>query len=289
MEIVGESGHRLLTYVEAVRRQGHTLLKTEFEAYAAAWQPKVTKPIDWSALRLLSEMDEETADSALGRSRVVESMLDFMVRVRWMTLRAGEVDITPLGRAVLRESNTPLPESDTGSTVEVVIDPNDPFAYAQLMSKITSLDSCMVIDPYLDVDQLLTLANFNTVTRVLTGTSKLKQIAPVFALLAEKVPHLALRSLKQNELHDRFIIPKQGSVYMLGSSLNSITKRFGVATTLEASSSKLISRHYDTLWEKADPVPQKEGEEISRKAEQPTAEDSTRSTGELSGYSELPG
>lgn len=229
MEIVGESGHRLLTYVEAVRRQGHILLKTEFEAYAAGWQPKVAKPIGWSALRLLSEMDEVTADSAPGKSRVVESMLDFMVRVRWMTLRAGEVDITPLGRAVLRESNTPLPESDTGSTVEVVNDPNDPFAYAQLMSKITSLDSCMVIDPYLDVDQVLTLANFNTVTR------------------------------------------------------------FGVATTLEASSSKFISRHYDMLWEKPDPVPEKAGEEIGRKAERPKAEDSTRSIEEPSEHSELPG
>jgi hypothetical protein len=276
-------------YVEAVRRQGHALRKAEFEAYAAAWEPKVTKPVDWTALRLLSEMDEVTANSALGRGRVVEPMLDFMVRVRWMTLSAGEVDITPLGRAVLRESNTPLPASDTGSTVEVVIDPNDPFAYAQLMSKITSLDSCMVIDPYLDVDQLLTLANYNTVTRVLTGTSKLKQIAPVFAQMAEKVPHLALRSLKQNELHDRFIIPEQGSAYMLGSSLNSITKRFGVATTLEPSSSKLISKHYDTLWGKADQVPQKESEVVSRKTDQSKAEDATTSTGELSEHSELPG
>lgn len=273
-------------YVEAVRRQGHTLRQAEFEAYAAGWQPKITKPMDWSSLRLLSEMDEETAESVLGRRRVVEPMLDFMVRVRWMTLRAGELDITPLGRAVLREANAPLPESDTGSTVEVVIDPKDPFAYAQLMSKITSLDSCMVIDPYLDVDQLLTLANFNTVTRVLTGTSKLKQIAPVFALLHEKVPHLALRSLKQSELHDRFIIPERGSVYMLGSSLNSITKRFGVATTLEASSSKLISRHYGTLWEKADPLPQKEDEKIIRKADQPKEEVSNRSIGELSEHSE---
>lgn len=254
MDIVGESAHRLLMYVEAVRRQGHVLSKAEFEAYAGSWQPRVTKPVDWASFRFLSEMDEETAESVLDRRRIKESMLDFMVRVRWMTCKGGEVDITALGRAVLREANSPLPESDTGSTVEVVIDPNDPFAYAQLMSKIAGFDSCMVIDPYLDVEQLLTLANFHTVTRILTGTSKLNQISPMFGLMAEKVPHLAVRSLTQNELHDRFIIPTQGSVYMLGSSLNSITKRFGVATTLEASSSKLIAAHYDRLWAKAEPM-----------------------------------
>lgn len=255
MDIVGESAHRLLMYVEAVQRQGHVLRKAEFEAYAGSWQPRVAKPVDWASFRFLSEMDEETAETVLGRRRVTESMLDFMVRVRWMTSRDGEVDITALGRAVLREANSPLPESDTGSTVEVVIDPNDPFAYAQLMSKIAGFESCMVIDPYLDVEQLLTLANFHTVTRILTGTSKLKQITPMFGLMAEKVPHLAVRSLRQTELHDRFIIPTQGNVYMLGSSLNSIAKRFGVATTLEASSSKLIAAHYDRLWAKAERMP----------------------------------
>lgn len=273
MEIVGESAHRLLMYVEAVRRQGHVLRKAEFEAYAASWQPKVTKPVDWNALRLLDEMDEVTAESVLGRRRTVEPMLDFMVRVHWMTSLAGEVDITPLGRAVLREANSPLPGSDTGSTVEVVIDPSDPFAYAQLMSKITSFASCMIVDPYLDVEQLLTLANFHTVTRVLTGTAKLKQISPVFGVMAEKVPHLAVRSLKQSELHDRFIIPAEGSVYMLGSSLNSITKRFGVATTLESSSSNLIASHYEQLWARADPVP--DGQDVEPGARDDTAKPTT--------------
>lgn len=267
MEILGESVHRLLMYVEAVRRQGHAITRAEFEAYASGWQPKVTKSLDWSAFQLLQEMDEATAESVLGRRTIVEPMLDFMVRVGWVADTAGSIDITPLGRAVLREANAPLPQSDTGSTVEVVIDPSDPFAYAQLMSKITSFESCMIIDPYLDVEQLLTLANFHTVTRVLTGTTKLSKIAPVFMLLSEKVPQLVLRSLKQEELHDRFIIPTNGSVYMLGSSLNSIAKRFGVATTLEPTTSKLIAAHYDKMWAKAESVTGSQVQQSDSRAE----------------------
>lgn len=48
----------------------------------------------------------------------------------------NRVDITPLGKAVLRKANAPLPDSDVSSTVEVIIDPNNPFVYAQLMGRI---------------------------------------------------------------------------------------------------------------------------------------------------------
>lgn len=42
---------------------------------------------------------------------------------------------------------------------------------------------------------------------------------------------------------------------MLGSSLNSIAKRFGVATTLEESSSRLISDNYESIWRRGRAIP----------------------------------
>jgi hypothetical protein len=42
---------------------------------------------------------------------------------------------------------------------------------------------------------------------------------------------------------------------MLGSSLNFITKHFGVATTLESPPPNLIAIHCDRSWAQADPVP----------------------------------
>lgn len=42
MEIIGDTAHRMLAYVEAVNRQGYHLTVKEFEAYASGWEPSVT-------------------------------------------------------------------------------------------------------------------------------------------------------------------------------------------------------------------------------------------------------
>lgn len=52
MEIIGESAHRMLAYVEAVRIQGHTRFQMEFKAYSSGWDQKFT----------LSPRDAELAD-----------------------------------------------------------------------------------------------------------------------------------------------------------------------------------------------------------------------------------
>lgn len=131
------------------------------------------------------------------------------------------------------------------------------------MAKITSLGDCLIVDPYLDEQQLLTPAGFPNVTRILTGDKNLKAKGPVFGLVLQAAPHLEIRTVKQGELHDRFAIPAEGSVYMLGSSLNSIAKRFGVATTLEESSSRLISDNYETTWKLGRTVPPRRSQATS--------------------------
>lgn len=252
MEIIGEEAHRLLAYVEAVARQGHTLTSSEFAAYANGWDQKVTYT-GGSALSLtIAELQRSVAASLYGdRVKDVESFLDYLCRLMWLEKTDDRVEITPLGKAVLREANAPRGDSDTESTLEVVIDPENPFAYAQLMAKLTSLEKCLIVDPYLDVDQLIVLAGFPNVTRILTGGKGLSSKEPAFALVLSGVPHLEVRTVPQRDLHDRFAIPASGSVYMLGSSLNSIAKRFGVATTLEERTSRLIAENYQSMWERA--------------------------------------
>lgn len=256
----------MLAYVEAVRRQGYPLRIPEFTAYANQWDQKITYAgVDTELMRAMEQMKSMASMAFIGNGRrQVEPMIDYLVRVKWLSKEEGRVDITALGKAVLREANAPLPDSDVGSTLEVVIDPADPFAYAQLMSKITGFDSCMIVDPYLDGEQLMTLAGFGSVTRILTGDRKLGKLKPLFGILVDKAPHLDVRWMEQSTLHDRYAIPGHGHVYMLGSSLNTIAKRFGVATTFEPSTSKLISEQYDALWEKAQPLLNEEEVALAR-------------------------
>ncbi|MEW1921925.1 hypothetical protein [Pseudarthrobacter oxydans] len=249
MEILTPPAHRALLYLEAVNRQGQKPSSEQLDAYAKDWKPR--QRVEGGYAQIQAMMDNMTN---MGGRTVVEAMTDYLRRVGWLSVSKSGLTITELGKAVLREANTPLPDTDSGSTLEVVIDPDNPFAYAQLMSKITGFGTCMIVDPYLDVEQLMTLAEFHSVTRILTGDSKLSKIKPVYALLEDPAPHVEVRWMRAGSLHDRFMIPADGHVYMLGSSLNSIAKRFGVATTFEMSTSKLIAQQYEELWANATPL-----------------------------------
>lgn len=265
MEIIGESQHRVLAYIEAMNRQGCPLTRVQVDSYAEGWAPirTITGP---SAYRLyLEDLDSMEQDT------VTETMTAYLLRLGWIKQDVNVFTPTRLGLAVLREANSPQPNSDAGSTLEIVIDPSNPFAYAQLMAKITSLGDCLIVDPYLDEQQLLTLAGFSNVTRILTGDKNRKANGPVFGLVLHAAPHLEVRTVKQAELHDRFAIPATGSVYMLGSSLNSIAKRFGVVTTLEESSSRLISDNYKTIWGRGQAFPRRQLQAHSPAPKNPAA------------------
>lgn len=262
MEIIGEEAHRLLAYAEAVTRQGHRLTVKEFEAYASGWDQKVSFVGGGSDFAAAISGVARAASLAMwgdGR-REVESMTSYMCRLMWLTKRGGEIAITPLGKALLREANSPLPPSDVGSTLEVVIDPENPFAYAQLVARISGFNDCLIVDPYLDLEQLMTLSTVPSVTRILTGNKDSKNKSPVFAVALGAAPHLELRMADQKLLHDRIVVPSEGSALMLGSSLNSITRRFGVATPLEETSTRLIRVEYDKIWAAAKVVQKATGE-----------------------------
>lgn len=234
-----------MAYIEAMNRQGSPVTVEQVEAYADGWSP-VRTLTGFAAYRAyLDEVDEP----------VMEKMTSYLLRLGWAEADKGRAMVlTRLGLAVLREANSPHPGSDADSTLEVVIDPSNPFAYAQLMSKIGSFDQCMIVDPYLDQDQLLRLATFTTVTRILTSNRRAKSNTPMFATVLASAPHLELRMAEEKTLHDRIVIPSRGSALMLGSSLNAITRRFGVATPIEETSSRLIREHYDEVWLKAHAV-----------------------------------
>ncbi|MGO4252727.1 hypothetical protein AB4Y81_10715 [Paenarthrobacter sp. TAF1] len=248
MEILDETTHRVLTYIEAVTRQGASLTTGAVNAFAEDWNRKTTYKMT------IAEQITIAAQMASGSFKQLsseEAMSAFLTRLGWVTKSKDVVALTEVGRAVLREASSPQSAPTAESTLEIVIDPDNPFAYAQLMTKITSLEDCMIVDPYLDLDQLAVVAKFNTVSRILTGSKDLEAKKAAFGLILEAAQHLEIRTAAKGILHDRFAIPKDGSVYVLGSSLNSIATRFGVVTTLEKASSALIRDQYQKLWDEA--------------------------------------
>src|SRR3954468_18850312 len=116
-ELTNMIGQRALTYVAAVANQGYELSYTEFERYVSMPIPELRPP--WGAGTRALEVADPPADA--------EPVLDWLVRLGWLSRHDGTVGITPLGRAVLRaieqrELTTELPP-------EVALTSDEPFAY----------------------------------------------------------------------------------------------------------------------------------------------------------------
>lgn len=79
----------------------------------------------------------------------------FLARLQWIDVSDGTVRLTLLGRAVLEDASSA--EVENGSAIEVLIDPSNQFAYAQVMNKIAQVGESLVVDPYLNAETAIDL------------------------------------------------------------------------------------------------------------------------------------
>lgn len=249
MNILDDLSHLVLTYIAAVESRGGKLSVEALNAYGN--QPERI---------IINEMYAAQAGRGVLTTAQVSSDNDepwisdegfdrFFSRLHWIEVTEGAVHLTQLGKAVLQAANSANLESD--STIEVLIDPSNQFAYAQVMNKIAQVGESLVVDPYLNAETAIDLAQIHTVKRVLTGNRNIHKLEGRFSIVMRSRPDFEIRYLEQKSLHDRYVISEAGSVTVLGSSLNSIAHRQGVITPLDTMGSKFISDAYEKLWRQA--------------------------------------
>lgn len=183
-----------------------------------------------------------------------ESATTYFIAMGWAyaDTDSEEIRITTIGKAFAYAAMRDPAATDSAPIV-VRIDPSDPVAYARVFAAIDGMDDVMVVDPYLREAELFDLAGVPSVTRVLTSRKGKLDKSHVASLVTEKA-RFDVRFL-DNELHDRWLIPKTGPLRMLGSSLNSIDTRPGVIVPLsEPAAVGAVRKDYDELWEKATPA-----------------------------------
>jgi hypothetical protein len=246
VKIIDDLSHLVLAYIAAVERRGGKLSVAALNAYGT--QPERI---------VFDEMHGVEAGRGLLVRAQVSSANDepwvsdepfdrLFARLHWIVVTEETVSLTELGKAVLQDANSPQPEA--GSAIDVLIDPNNQFAYAQVMNKIGQIGECLVVDPYLNPETAVDLGQMLTVTRVLTGDRSISRLRGQFGLIMRARPDFEIRYVDQKILHDRYVIPRVGSVRVLGSSLNSIAQRQGVITPLESRGSQYISDAYEKMW-----------------------------------------
>ncbi|WP_454700009.1 hypothetical protein [Arthrobacter humicola] len=271
MMIIDDLSRLVLAYIAAVENRGGKLSMEALNAYGK--QPERIIFNDMYAAQagrgvligaqVSSENDEPwISDEAFDR---------FFSRLHWIEISDGKVHLTQLGRAVLEEANSANLESD--SAIEVLIDPSNQFAYAQVMNKIAQIGESLVVDPYLNAETAIDLGQMDSVKRVLTGDRNINRLRGRFSIIMRARSDFEIRYMEQKALHDRYVISDEGTVTVLGSSLNSIAHRQGVITPLDTVGSKYISEAYEELWRHASSlkeVSESKKTDVPATSEQPT-------------------
>lgn len=246
MRITTESVHRSLAYVAAVSGQGYQLSVEEFNSYAEATQSAGHYGGLFSVM------------ASLGHPGLRERPPTNPQTVRWLVEDPpGYVSLTPLGRAVLRAMDQQEVED---TPLDVVLDTEDRFAYAQIIHRIAQYEEPMLVDPYFKLDYLLHVVQQTSTARILIGPKA--DVAGLSAALSNLPPDRKLEIRLSDEFHDRYVIPPGGSIDMLGTSLSGVGKKPTAFVRVNPPVADEIRRTHEELWMRAQPleVPESSGD-----------------------------
>lgn len=243
MELTNKIGQRALTYVASLASHGYELTFEEFEAYVSQPMPTVKSP--WGGQDDLEEVFKTEK----------EPVLDWLVRLGWLARGDRTVRITPLGRAVLtaverHEISVELPS-------EINLGPDEPFSYTRILARMSNLRDAMLVDRYLNLDQLMEILHGSTITRVLIGNDRQYE-AERRGLAAALTRSMGLDRPfyvgVSSELRDRFLIPPSGEVSFIGQAVTGGGNKGIVVGSIGLPAADAIRRSFEDVWSRATPL-----------------------------------
>jgi hypothetical protein len=247
VEITNKMGQRALTYVAAVASQGYELTFAEFEAY-------VSMPVPDGRVWSPGQGPGGGGGAAAGDGPA-EPILNWLTRLGWLERGEVTVRISQLGRAVLRAVEHQ--QREVQLPTEVTLGPDEPFDYGRVLGRIAEQRDALLVDPFLQTDQLMDIVHRTAVTRVLVGADR--QYEAERRNLAEALSRTLGLDRPfyvgvSSELRDRYVIPPSGPVGFLATSVSRGGERLAVIGTIEPPIADAVRRTYEDVWSRATPL-----------------------------------
>ncbi len=286
LELADVIAHRALAYVTATERQGYSMTVDELAAYMARPTRRPGKPgtsgkpartltttkVDRAIAEIVAnslqptmralgaslaaalDVREQTFDAIPGSpGEQPEPIAEWLSRLGWLKVTQERIGITKLGRAVLAHLEQESLEDEI--PIGIVLNQGDDLAEARVIAHIAGLGSCAVIDRYFSMESLLHVAYSTEVEMVLVGTDDKSKLAGLEASLPRLKFERSFEIRKSDVFHDRFVIPTNGPVWLLGTSLSGLGRRLSVMVELtDEAMSDAIRHEFTHAWEAAEPV-----------------------------------
>lgn len=184
-------------------------------------------------------------------SRPAENPLEHMLRIGWLNRVSDDrLKVTALGRAMLQtaENEATLIEDFT----VMFLGADDPLSYPLLVGALATVESGLLVDPYLKVEHVVALQQHTRIDRLLVGSGKQHRSdnAAISTYLETVETRFEVR--KSRQLHDRLLIDPNGVVSMLGTSMNGVGRKATILMTVPEAASKSLNEHYEKLWREAE-------------------------------------
>lgn len=247
MKIITDPQHRALAFIEACNGSGYNPQKSEVDLW-------LQEPVPASGWSTISSALFSAVSTALYQPR--RDTLDHLVILGWITGDRG-LRLTELGRALLGSAERA--EEVEASAGIVVLDREDPFSYARLIGHLAKAKEGLLVDPYFRIDQLMTILNSTSITRILISKqhkgSQGDRAALAVALDSPSLPRsIKIRATSDQGLHDRLIVGEDGEVWTLGASLNSVATTSTVIVPVPQAGADALRQQSEKLWDEAEEV-----------------------------------
>ncbi|ODR15989.1 hypothetical protein BHQ23_31490 [Mycobacterium gordonae] len=159
-----------------------------------------------------------------------------------------------MGRALFRSHERE--DSDEDVSV-VVLGKDDPLAYPMLVGHLAAAGPGLLVDPYLQLDELHMVVVSTGLTRILvSGKPRHKRVvASMRAYLDSASLPRRVEARASTALHDRVLIADaEEQVLTLGTSLNGVGKVTTVLSPMPEKAREVLRADYAQLWNDAELV-----------------------------------
>ncbi len=236
---------RALRYVDMVERGGGQLTDSKIEAFVSTPPPEPGFLLSTERRLMRSFMFVQT-----------EGIAEYMRDLGWISGQPPR--LTDVGRAIVnashRDDGDLGPEEHEGETV--VLSPEDPLNLLSLTGAVGAAKSGMLVDPYFKDDYVLWLLESTSIERLLLCRARSERSRLALAAGAAEKLHrrIEIRCLPRSAVHDRYLISEDGSVSMIGASINGLHKHFTVIARVNEPGSSAIREYVERKWTEAEKI-----------------------------------